>query len=148
MDSGIFIGCLLGMVEAPMLKCTCNPSAAAGGRTEVCSAPFQTTLSVKSVRFEKRPKNNKKSTTRLCQLWQPNKDADVHDPRGSQKNFMQESFGLIFCSFFITNFPRRISKVQKRRTWPCPYFLGFCIKQARQNKNHPPGCEAKTPFNF
>ena len=31
MDSGTLFGCLLGMVEAPMLKCTCNPSAAAGG---------------------------------------------------------------------------------------------------------------------
>ena len=53
MDSGTLFGCLLGMVEAPMLKCTCNPSAAAGGRDKVCCAPFQTTLLVKSVRFEK-----------------------------------------------------------------------------------------------
>ena len=44
MDSGTFFGCLLGMVEAPMLKCTCNPSAAAGGMDKVCCAPFQTTL--------------------------------------------------------------------------------------------------------
>ena len=42
-------------------KCTCNPSAAAGGRDKVCCAPFQTTLLVVSVRFgKKRPKNNKK----------------------------------------------------------------------------------------
>ena len=40
-----------------MLKCTCNPSAATGGRDKVCCAPFQTTLLVKSVRFEKRPKS-------------------------------------------------------------------------------------------
>ena len=53
MDSGTLCGCLLGMVEAPMLKCTCNPSAAAGGMDKVCCAPFQTTLLVKSVRFEK-----------------------------------------------------------------------------------------------
>ena len=53
MDSGTLFGCLLGMVEAPMLKCTCNPSAAAGGMDKVCCVPFQTTLSVKSVRFEK-----------------------------------------------------------------------------------------------
>ena len=44
MDSGTFFGCLLGMVEAPMLKCTCNPSAAAGGVDKACCAPFQTTL--------------------------------------------------------------------------------------------------------
>ena len=31
MDSGTLFGCLLDMVEAPMLKCTCKPSAAAGG---------------------------------------------------------------------------------------------------------------------
>ena len=53
MDSGTLFGCLLGMVEAPMLKCTCNPSPAAGGRGKLCCAPFQTTFSVKSVRFEK-----------------------------------------------------------------------------------------------
>ena len=53
MDSGTLFGCLLGMVEAPMLKCTCNPSAAAGGMDKVCCAPFQTILSVKSVCFEK-----------------------------------------------------------------------------------------------
>ena len=53
-------GCLLRMVEAPILKCTCNPSSAAGGRDKVCCAPFQTTLLVKSVRFEKWPKNNEK----------------------------------------------------------------------------------------
>ena len=52
MDSGTLFGCLLGMVEAPMLKCTCNPSAAAGGRDKVCCAPFQTTLLVKSVRMK------------------------------------------------------------------------------------------------
>ena len=51
MDSGTLFGCLLGMVEAPMLKCTCNPSAAAGGMDKVCCAPFQTTLLVKNVRF-------------------------------------------------------------------------------------------------
>ena len=56
MDSGTLFGCLLGMVEAPMLKFTCNPSAAAGGMDKVCCTPFQTTLLVKSVRFEKRPK--------------------------------------------------------------------------------------------
>ena len=28
MDSGTLFGCLLGMVEAPMLKCTCNLSVA------------------------------------------------------------------------------------------------------------------------
>ena len=53
MAFGTLFGCLLGMVEAPMLKCTCNPSAAAGGMDKVCCAPFQTTLLVKSVRFEK-----------------------------------------------------------------------------------------------
>ena len=53
MDSGTLFGCLLGMVEAPMLKCTCNPLAAAGGMDKVCCAPFQTTLLVKSVHFEK-----------------------------------------------------------------------------------------------
>ena len=52
MDSVTLFGCLLGMVEAPMLKCTRNFSAAAG-RDEVCSAPFQTTLLVNRVRFEK-----------------------------------------------------------------------------------------------
>ena len=51
--SGTLIGCLLGIVEAPMLKCTCNPSAAAGGMDKLCCAPFQTTLSVKSVLSEK-----------------------------------------------------------------------------------------------
>ena len=72
MDSGTLFGCLLDMVQAPMLKFICKPSAAAGGMDNVCCAPFQTTLSVKSVRFEKRPKNNKKtSATRLCYLWQP-----------------------------------------------------------------------------
>ena len=53
MDCGTLFGCLLGMVEAPMLKCTCSPSAAAGGMDKVCCAPFQTTLLVKNVRFEK-----------------------------------------------------------------------------------------------
>ena len=54
MGSGTLFGCLLGMVEAPTLKCTCNPStAAAAGRDKVCCAPFQTTLLVKNVRFEK-----------------------------------------------------------------------------------------------
>ena len=53
MDSGTLFGCLLGMVEAPMLKCTCNPSAAAGGMNKVCCAPFQTTLLLKNVRFQK-----------------------------------------------------------------------------------------------
>ena len=53
MDSGTLFGCLLGIVEAPMLKCTCNPSAAAGGTDKVCCSPFQTTLLVKSVRLEK-----------------------------------------------------------------------------------------------
>ena len=52
MDSGTFLGCLLGMVEAPMLKCTCNPSGAAGGRDKLCCAPFQKTLLVKNVRFK------------------------------------------------------------------------------------------------
>ena len=46
MDSGTLFGCLLGMVEAPMLKCICNPSAAAGGRDKVCCTTFQTTLLV------------------------------------------------------------------------------------------------------
>ena len=31
MDFGTLFGCVLGMVEAPMLKCTCNLSADAGG---------------------------------------------------------------------------------------------------------------------
>ena len=55
MDSGTLFGCLLGMVEAPMLKCTCNPSAAAGGMDKVCCAPFQTTFldGQKHLRFEK-----------------------------------------------------------------------------------------------
>ena len=56
--SGALFGCLPGMVEAPTLKCTCNPSAAAGGRDKVCCAPFETTLIVKNV-LRKRPKNNK-----------------------------------------------------------------------------------------
>ena len=47
MDSGTLFGCFLGMVEAPMLKCTCNPSAAAGGRDKVCCAPFQNTFGQK-----------------------------------------------------------------------------------------------------
>ena len=55
MDYGTLFGCLLGMVEAPMLKFTCNPSAAAGGR-EVFCAPFQTTRLVQSARFENDPK--------------------------------------------------------------------------------------------
>ena len=53
MDSRTLFGCLLGMVEAPMLKCTWNPSAAAGRRDKVCCAPFQPTLLVKNFRFEK-----------------------------------------------------------------------------------------------
>ena len=53
MDSWTLFGCLLDMVEAPKLKCTCNPSAAAGGMDQVCRAPFQTTLLVKNVRSEK-----------------------------------------------------------------------------------------------
>ena len=61
MDSGTLFGCLLGMVEAPMLEWTCNPSAAASGRDKVGCTPFQTTLSVKNVHFEKLPKNNTKS---------------------------------------------------------------------------------------
>ena len=70
MDSGTLFGCLLDMVEAPKLKCTCNPSAAAGGMDKVCRAPFQTTLSVKTFVLRKRLKNNnKKSATR--HLWQP-----------------------------------------------------------------------------
>ena len=44
MDFGTVFGCLLGMVEASMLKCTRNPSAAAGGMDKVCCAPFQTTF--------------------------------------------------------------------------------------------------------
>ena len=48
-----------GHGQAPMLKCTCNPSAAAGGKDKVCCAPFQTTLLVKSVRFEKKAPKNK-----------------------------------------------------------------------------------------
>ena len=76
MDSGTLFGCFLGMVEAPMLKCTCNPSAAAGGKDKVCCAPFQTTLLVKNVRFEKRPKNNKK--IRLATL--PTLAAQAHRP--------------------------------------------------------------------
>ena len=39
MDSETLFGCLLGMVEAPMLKSTCNPSAAAGGRDKVGAHP-------------------------------------------------------------------------------------------------------------
>ena len=53
MGCGTLFGCLLGMIKAPMLKCTCNPSAAAGRMDKVCCAPFQTTLLVKNVRFEK-----------------------------------------------------------------------------------------------
>ena len=53
MDSGTLFGCLLGMVEAPMLKCTCNPSGAVVARDNVCCALFQTTLLVKSVRLKK-----------------------------------------------------------------------------------------------
>ena len=55
MDSWTLFGCLLGMVEAPMLKCTCNPSAVAGGMDKDCCAPFQkTTFLVKNVRFDKK----------------------------------------------------------------------------------------------
>ena len=43
-----------------MLKCTCNPSPAAGGRDTVCCAPLQTTLLVKNVRFEKMAQKLKK----------------------------------------------------------------------------------------
>ena len=53
MDPGTLFGYLLGMVDAPMLKCTCNPSVPAGGMDKVCCTPFQTTVLVKSVRFEK-----------------------------------------------------------------------------------------------
>ena len=38
-DSRTLFGCVLLMVEAPMLKRTCNPLAAAGGRDKVCCAP-------------------------------------------------------------------------------------------------------------
>ena len=78
MDSGTLFGCLQGMVEAPMLKCTCNPSAAAGGRDKLCCAPFQTTLLVKSIRFEKTTQKIKKSATRLCQPRQPKKNLVSH----------------------------------------------------------------------
>ena len=72
MDSGTLFGCLLGMVEVSMLKRTCNPSAAAGGMDKVCCAPFQTTRLVKSVPFEKTAQKQQiKSATRLCHLWQP-----------------------------------------------------------------------------
>ena len=60
MHSGTLFGCLVGMVEAPMLKCTCNPSAAAGGRDKVCCARFHTTLLVKSVRLEKTAQKEQK----------------------------------------------------------------------------------------
>ena len=57
MDSGTLFGCLLGMVEAPMLKCTCNPSAAAGGMDKVCCAPFpDNTFSQKRSFWENGPK--------------------------------------------------------------------------------------------
>ena len=71
MDSGTLFGCLPGMVEAPMLKCTCNPSAAAGGMDKVCCAPFQRTLLLKNVRLGELPKITEKSATRLCHFWQP-----------------------------------------------------------------------------
>ena len=61
MDSGTLFGFFLRMVKVPMLKCTCNPAAAAGGRDKVCCAPFQTTLLVKNVCLEKQPP--KKSAT-------------------------------------------------------------------------------------
>ena len=50
MDSGTLFGRLLGIVEAPTLKCTRNPSTAAGGMDKVCCAP---TLLVTSARDEK-----------------------------------------------------------------------------------------------
>ena len=53
MDFGTFFGCRLGMVEAPMLICTCNPSAATGGMDKVCCASFKTTLLVKNGSFGK-----------------------------------------------------------------------------------------------
>ena len=40
MDSGTLFGCFLDMVEAPMLECTCKPSAAAGGMHKTCCSPF------------------------------------------------------------------------------------------------------------
>ena len=60
MDSGTLFGCPLGMVEAPILKCFCNPSAAASGMDKVCCAPFQTTRLVKNVRFEKTAQKKQK----------------------------------------------------------------------------------------
>ena len=77
-DSRTLFCCLLSMVEVPMLKCTCNPSAVAGGMDKVCCAPFQTTLLVESVRFEKTAqKQQKKSATRLCYFWQPNNEKNA-----------------------------------------------------------------------
>ena len=66
MDSGTLFVCLLGMVEAPMLKYTCSPSAAAAVRRDkVCCAPFQTTVLVTRVHFGETPRDSAHS-------WQPN----------------------------------------------------------------------------
>ena len=48
-----------------MLKCTCDPSVAAGGRGKGCSAPSQTILLVKGVCFEKMDSFTKEPTTKF-----------------------------------------------------------------------------------
>ena len=52
-DSGTLFGRLLGMVEAPMLKCTCHPSVAANWRDKVCCATLPDNTFCQSVRSEK-----------------------------------------------------------------------------------------------
>ena len=75
-----------------MLKCSCNPSAAAGGMDKVCCAPLRTTLPVKNVRFEE---NGRKITKK------PPRDSATS---GSPKNCRHPSNPQIFCLFFHVDF--------------------------------------------
>ena len=84
---GHFLAAFLGMVEAPMLKFICNPSAAADGRDKVCRAPFQTTLLVKSVRFKKQSKNKKIRHATLPTL--------ATQPEGSSKKGSEKDLGRV-----------------------------------------------------
>ena len=64
MDSGTLFGCLLGMVEAPMLKCTCNGLGATGGRDEVAVQPSRQHFWSKAFVLRKHPNNNKNDPPR------------------------------------------------------------------------------------
>ena len=52
-----FFACLLGVVEAPMLKCTCNHSVAAGGGTRFAAYPSRQHFQSKTFVQEKRHVN-------------------------------------------------------------------------------------------